>query len=197
MKKGEQTREMIIAQSALLFNTKGYAAVSISAVMEATGLEKGGIYRHFDGKDALARAAFVHNTDQMGRRLAAALAGRGHPVDRLLTMLSLFQDIAHTPPVAGGCPILNTAVEADDTDEGLSDLARDALTRWEEAITTLLWSGQARGQVRLDIDPPEVAAVIIAALEGAIMMSRLRRENGPMARVIRHLTNYLNNAVRV
>ena len=58
--KGERTREGIVAAAAPLFNQRGYAASSMSDVMAATGLEKGGIYRHFESKDELALAAFDH-----------------------------------------------------------------------------------------------------------------------------------------
>lgn len=47
MSKGEQTRAMILEQTALLFSRKGYFGSSLSDIMEATGLEKGGIYNHF------------------------------------------------------------------------------------------------------------------------------------------------------
>ncbi|MGM0878706.1 MAG: TetR/AcrR family transcriptional regulator, partial [Bacillota bacterium] len=50
MNKGERTKKFIIEQSSSLFNTNGYKSTSISKIMEATGLKKGGIYRHFDSK---------------------------------------------------------------------------------------------------------------------------------------------------
>ena len=54
MSKGQLTRQRIIAQAAPLFNQRGYEGCSINDVMAATGLEKGGIYRHFESKEELA-----------------------------------------------------------------------------------------------------------------------------------------------
>jgi TetR/AcrR family transcriptional repressor of nem operon len=58
MRKGEQTRQEIIRKAAPIFNQQGYAGSALSDLMRATGLEKGGIYRHFDSKEQLAAEAF-------------------------------------------------------------------------------------------------------------------------------------------
>src|SRR4030088_3203913 len=56
--KGEQTRREIVQKAAPLFNQKGYEGTSLSDLMKATGLQKGGIYRHFSSKEELATEAF-------------------------------------------------------------------------------------------------------------------------------------------
>src|SRR5271163_3754272 len=56
--RGETTRRRIVEQSASVFNRHGYAGTSMSELMAATGLEKGGLYRHFKSKQSLAAAAF-------------------------------------------------------------------------------------------------------------------------------------------
>ena len=61
MTKGQQTRRGIIEKAAPLFNQKGYEGTSLSDLMDATGLQKGGIYRHFDSKEELAAAAFDYS----------------------------------------------------------------------------------------------------------------------------------------
>ena len=60
MRKGEQTRREIIRKAAPIFNQKGYNGAALSDLMRATGLEKGGIYRHFESKQELAGEAFDH-----------------------------------------------------------------------------------------------------------------------------------------
>ena len=59
MSKGDQTRERIIAKAAELFNQRGLEGTSMADLMEATGLEKGGIYRHFPSKEAVAAEASI------------------------------------------------------------------------------------------------------------------------------------------
>jgi TetR/AcrR family transcriptional regulator, transcriptional repressor for nem operon len=58
MRKGEQTRREIVRKAAPIFNQKGYDGAALSALMRATGLERGGIYRHFESKQQLAGEAF-------------------------------------------------------------------------------------------------------------------------------------------
>ena len=53
MTKGEQTRRKIVAAAAPIFNQHGYEGSSLADLMEATGLKKGGIYRHFSSKEEL------------------------------------------------------------------------------------------------------------------------------------------------
>src|SRR5260370_38097521 len=60
MRKGEQTRREIIRKAAPIFNQRGYDGAALSDLMRATGLEKGGIYRHFESKQQLAAEAFDH-----------------------------------------------------------------------------------------------------------------------------------------
>ena len=57
MSKAEKTKENIVKQAAALFNQKGYSGSSISDIMQATGLQKGGIYNHFNSKEELALEA--------------------------------------------------------------------------------------------------------------------------------------------
>src|SRR5271168_901917 len=58
MTKGEQTRRKIVAAAAPIFNQHGYEGSSLADLMAATGLKKGGIYRHFSSKEKLAAEAF-------------------------------------------------------------------------------------------------------------------------------------------
>src|ERR1700756_2896250 len=58
MSKGEQTRQAIIEKAAPLFNQRGFEGCSLADIMQATGLEKGGVYRHFSSKEELAAEVF-------------------------------------------------------------------------------------------------------------------------------------------
>src|SRR5258708_16478992 len=64
MSKGELTRREIVKKAAPLFNRKGYEGTSLSDLMQATGLQKGGIYRHFSSKQQLAGEAFDYSWEK-------------------------------------------------------------------------------------------------------------------------------------
>src|SRR5215470_17477901 len=111
MSKGDQTRERILARSAQLFNRQGYSGSSLSDIMRETGLEKGGIYNHFTSKEQLALESFDFAYELVRQRVRDALSGRFDAIERLLAIVSVSQSIVEDPPVPGGCPILNTAIE--------------------------------------------------------------------------------------
>jgi TetR/AcrR family transcriptional regulator, transcriptional repressor for nem operon len=191
MGKGEQTKRRIVAQAAPVFNTRGYSGTSMAELTKATGLEKGGIYNHFPSKEALALAAFDYAVGVIGARFAAALDGTEGAVARLTAIVDVFATYVEQPPVPGGCPILNTAVEADDTDPALRARAQAAMTDLQKLIGATVKRGVAAGELRPDADPRAVAAVVTAMLEGAIMLGRLYGDVAPMRHAVDHLLRYV------
>lgn len=191
MGKGEQTRRRIVAQAAPVFNIYGYSGTSMAELTRATGLEKGGIYNHFPSKEALALASFDYAVALVSERIAAALTPKDSAVERLLTLLAFFASYIDDPPVAGGCPIVNTAIEADDTDPALRARAQAAMTDLQKLIGATVKQGVAGGELRPDSDPRAVAAVVTATIEGAIMLGRLYRDSAQMEHVVAHLTDYI------
>ncbi len=173
MGKGDDTRSRILETSINLFNQHGFAGTSLSDIMQATGLQKGGIYRHFDSKDELALETFDHAYDRLRRHYLRALRGTRGAVERLNTMVSAFGELAEGSPLMGGCPILNTAVDSDDTHPALLAKARAAMDDWMSLLKIIISSGRSRGELRPDVDPSGEAARIIACLEGALVLSRI------------------------
>ena len=113
MSKGDRTRARIIEQSAPIFNKQGYAGTALSDLMDATGLRKGGIYRHFASKEELAAEAFEYAWSQARSVRAEGVEDTANSVDRLKRMIDNFVDL-RTGLVAGGCPLLNAAIDSDD-----------------------------------------------------------------------------------
>src|ERR1700687_1913624 len=102
MTKGEQTRRKIVEAAAPIFNKQGYEGSSLNDLMEATGLKKGGIYRHFSSKEELAAEAFDY-TWQAAREARLSRTDESTTGIELLKQL-IANFIDHKPPVAGGCP---------------------------------------------------------------------------------------------
>ena len=129
LRKGEATRRLILERAAPVFNKRGYAGASMSELVEATGIEKGGIYNHFGSKEELAVDAFDYAISLIVDGYAAVQEGKVG-LDRLVAIIEIFDDWSGHPLVAGGCPIMNTAIEADDTNPPLAARARpDSIRR--------------------------------------------------------------------
>src|SRR5258708_40112262 len=99
MRKGEQTREFILERAVELFNIQGYSGFSLSDIMQATGLQKGGIYNHFVSKENLALEAFDYGFDLAQKRMAETLKDKRDPVDRLFGIIQFFQNYLELPPL--------------------------------------------------------------------------------------------------
>ncbi len=171
MNKGERTRQKIIATAAPIFNQRGFAGCSMQEVMEATGLEKGGLYRHFGSKEELAVEAFNFALQQAVKTRTGDL---GHIEGALPKLRYLVKRFVETPsPLAGGCPLMNTAVDADDGNPLLRKLAKEGIRDWQHRLMAIVEAGLRKGEIRKGTEPRMVANSIIATLEGALMMSRL------------------------
>jgi TetR/AcrR family transcriptional regulator, transcriptional repressor for nem operon len=195
MRKGEQTRQEIIRKAAPIFNRRGYDGAALSDLMRATGLEKGGIYRHFDSKQQLAAEAFDY---AWNNAVETRLEGTGeipNAVDRLERIVRNFRD-RREGLVPGGCPLLNTAIDSDDGNPRLRAKVRHALDSWLHRLESIVEEGQSRGEVRRDVDSAKLAALIVSTLEGSLMLSRLQKSDAPLDIACRHLADHLESAVR-
>lgn len=197
MSKGDETKEKILQQAAELFNQQGYAGASISDIMRVTGLQKGGIYNHFKSKDDLAIQAFDFAFSQIRHRYRVALRSKHHAVERLVAIVDVFRSNIENPFIKGGCPILNTAVESDDTHPVLRERAQQAMNSWREMICRVVQTGINKGEIRPTIDADEVATIMISTLEGAVMMSKLYGDLIHIERVTEHLKNYIKNYLQM
>jgi len=188
--KGGRTREHIIASAAPIFNVKGFAGSSIADVLDATGLEKGGLYRHFASKDELAVAAFEYAVSVLEARRIAAHATA---LERLRAYVDTVAASIDSPPLKGGCPILNTAIDSDDTHTVLRKHAASAMRNWQTRVMEAVADGVASGELRPEADAVATASILTSALEGAIMVTALLREPAHMKRVASHLHAYLES----
>jgi TetR/AcrR family transcriptional regulator, transcriptional repressor for nem operon len=195
VRKGEQTRQDIIRKAAPIFNQKGYDGAALSDLMRATGLEKGGIYRHFESKEELAGDAFEHAWKVAVEKRFEGTDQIPNTVDRLKQIVRNFRD-RRTGLVAGGCPLLNTAVDCDDGNPKLRAKARQALSSWLDRMQSIAEEGKRRGEIRSDVDSGKLATLIVSTLEGSHMLGRLQKKEEPRDLAVRHLEEYLETKVR-
>jgi TetR/AcrR family transcriptional regulator, transcriptional repressor for nem operon len=195
VRKGEATRQEIIRQAAPIFNRKGFNGAALSDLMRATGLEKGGIYRHFNSKQQLAGEAFDYAWGQAVNARLAGIEQIPNRVDRLKQMVRNFRD-RREGLVRGGCPLLNTAIDSDNGNPLLRRKARQALDAWLTRLRRTVAEGKRRREIRTDVRAEEIAALIASTLEGSLMLSRLQRTDAPLDLACRHLEDFLENRVR-
>lgn len=195
MTKGELTRKRIVEAAAPIFNQHGYEGSSLNALMEATGLKKGGIYRHFTSKEELAAEAFDYTWETAWKTRLMHVDEKAEAIDKLKQLIANF--VERRSPIPGGCPVLNTAVDADDGNPVLRAKVLKALRSWMGRLETYVEEARRQREAKPDVDPKSVATMIVASLEGALMMSRIQRKDEPLLRVQSHLNRYLDTEVAV
>lgn len=175
--KGERTRDRIVAAAAPLFNRRGYAASSMSELMAATGLEKGGIYRHFQSKDELALAAFDHTLSLQSERIRRLVDAERGAVNRLTALARGVAGAIDRSAVPGGCPLLNTAIESDDGEGAaqaeLRKRARAGMRRLIDYAQRIIAAGIETGEISASVDARAEAESFVAGIEGALMLAKL------------------------
>lgn len=177
MKKGEQTRRNIICKSAELFNLQGYAGVTLNEIITATGIQKGGIYKHFVNKDEIAMEAFEYAADTVFEQFVAAVSSRQSAMEKLISMFELYSNVVYSPPFVGGCPVMNAAIEYDDGHPLLREKTQNRMRDFISFIKNILHEGITNGEFKSSIDQDGAASFIMAALEGGIMLSKLEADN--------------------
>jgi AcrR family transcriptional regulator len=167
--KSESTRHFIIEATAELINKKGLAGTSLSDLENATRLSKGSIYGNFRDKEEVVSAVFDYNLGRIRDRTQKAVNQSVDYREKLLAHIAVYYAAEAD---MGGCPMQNTAVEADDTNPTLRKKAADGLLQWKLDLEGLIKRGIQAKEFKKDTNAPETALAIIALIEGGILFGR-------------------------
>jgi TetR/AcrR family transcriptional regulator, transcriptional repressor for nem operon len=184
--KAERTKQLIIEKTAPLFNQKGYAGTSLNDISEATGLTRGGIYGNFENKDEVALAAFEHNYNQLFTTIRSRIKEKAKAHEKLQVYLNAYRHPELQAVLQYGCPILNTATEADDTHPALKKKAAAAIENWHRGIETIIKEGQQRRELKKSANAKEFASAFIALIEGGIMLVKVTGKDSHIEAALRH-----------
>nr|WP_288977663.1 TetR/AcrR family transcriptional regulator [uncultured Allomuricauda sp.] len=189
--KGERTRQHFIKTSAVLFNLKGYSGTSISDILNTSGYSKGALYRIFNDKDELSIEAFKFNLSVIQKALNEIVLKEKTAIEKLLAIPRFYRNNLLDKIMLGGCPILNTSIEADDTHEELNSLVNSAFSQWNTSIEKIIESGQETGEFKNSLKAKEISNYMIAVIEGTIAMSKSFKDRNLMRTNMTLLEQYL------
>jgi len=193
MTKAQRTRQFIIEKTAPIFNRKGFAGTSLTDLTEATGLTKGSIYGNFENKDAVAAASFDYNYGRIASYVKSRYEEKTSAIEKLLVYPEMHRDLFSLSILDGGCPILNTAIEADDTHPQLREKAIHALGQWRRAIEKIISDGIELGEIRPQTDAAKFATLMISLTEGALMQAKLTGKTDALDTAMDFLVNLIND----
>ncbi len=182
----------IIEKAAPLFNTKGYAATSMNDILKATGLAKGGVYGNFSSKDEIAVEAFDYSYRKVMDAIRFKTAQETTSAGKLIAIYKFYRNYTTNPEIDGGCPVLNTAIDADDNLPFLKRKAAAALQETLAALESIVNIGIQSGEFDSGLDPKKEAAFIFGLIEGGIMMSKLADSPALLNQLLDTLKDHLN-----
>jgi TetR/AcrR family transcriptional repressor of nem operon len=196
MSKAEKTKAYIIEKSAPIFNMKGYAGTSLNDITEATGLTKGAIYGNFSDKNAIALAAYKYNGSLTRRRMEAAVDSKENAIDKLLAFTASYWSEHKRVFANGGCPILNTAIEADDNNPLMKRTVQVSIKWLAEFLANIIELGKKQNQVNKSIDAMEYAHLMLTLLEGGIMMAKVNDEPAHLRNALNRIDMIINKEIK-
>jgi len=194
--KGAATRDQILDAAARLIHLQGYHCTTLDDVLRESGVGKGNFYYYFKSKEELGYAiidrlvrGFVERT------LDPAFADIDRdPLAQIHGFLDRVLDNLRQRNCVGGCPMGNLASELSDVHEGFRQRLAEIFVRWRATLARALRRSQAAGRLSADCNPDGLAHFLVAALEGAILMSKMTKDISVMEQCVdelkRHLTLY-------
>lgn len=193
MTKAEKTRQFIIERVAPIFNKKGVMGTALSDMTSATGLTKGAIYGNFENKDALALACFEYNLRFLQKGLYKSLAVNGSAVQKLVALINFYASYYQEVADNGGCPLMNSAIEADDAYPLLREKVMATLSLWRRELVGIIVESQHAREVRPQVDANAFANTFIATIEGGILVAKTMDKPEYFNQVLNHLKLFTQN----
>ncbi|MGW5771139.1 TetR/AcrR family transcriptional regulator [Streptomyces longwoodensis] len=161
------TAERLIESTRDLLWERGYVGTSPKAILERAGAGQGSMYHHFTGKPDLALAAIRRTAEELRAAADAVLDGPGTPYDRIEAYLRRERDVLR------GCPVgrltMDPDVIASDT---LRAPVEETITWLRGRIAAVVDEGRRLGQFPAESDPDELAATVVATVQGGYVLAR-------------------------
>lgn len=177
--RGAETRLRIVVAAAQLMFDKGVAESTLEDIRAAAGVSGSQVYHYFADKNALVKAVIEYQTDMV-------LDSQSEHLDHLDTLAGLrawrdlIVDHQRRLQCRGGCPIGALGAEVAETDENARVAVAEGFRRWETRIRDGLSSMHANGRLPAQSDPEELALALLAALQGGLLLTQIRRETKPL-----------------
>jgi TetR/AcrR family transcriptional repressor of nem operon len=185
--KAERTSSFIIETVAPIFNKHGYIGTSMSDLTEATGLTKGAIYGNFENKEALALAAFEHNRKLLLDAIDIVLETPGTAVEKLFKLIDFYKKYDIFTLKIGGCPILNTGIDAQHNNNLLAAASKETVKEIEGKIALVLENGIHKGEFKLPVSPLQFAKQLYTIIQGSVVMATLSSDRKYLVNTMTYL----------
>ncbi|MEU5919935.1 TetR/AcrR family transcriptional regulator [Streptomyces sp. NPDC047141] len=174
--------ERLIEATRELLWERGYVGTSPKAVQQAAGAGQGSMYHHFAGKQDLALAAIRRSAEELGAAAEAVLGGGGSAYARVEAYLLRERDVLR------GCPVGRLTMDPEViADPGLRTPVEEVLGRVRGRLAEVVREGVDSGEFSPALDPDEIAASVLATVQGGYVLARATGSRAPFDSAVRGL----------
>ena len=158
---------------------RGVAATGIDDVKAAASVSSSQLYHYFADKQALISAVVAHQTEEV-LAFHEPLLSQLDSIEALRAWRDAIVELQRDRGCQGGCPIGSLASELSERDPNNRYALATAFDRWEAGIYAGLKRMRDRGELRVDADPAALALATLAALQGGLLLTQVRRSTAPL-----------------
>src|SRR5271163_3730642 len=178
-RKGQATRDRIVAAAAALIYEHGVAETSTEDIQAAAGVSASQVYHYFGDKRSLTRAVIEHQTNAI-LGFQEPLLARLDSLDALRRWAAVIVEIQRANGFRGGCPLGSLASELAENDSAAREHIAVGYRRWQDAIRGGLAAMRDRGELVENADVNTLATTLLTTLQGGLLLSKTLRDDGPL-----------------
>jgi len=171
-KRGVDARTNMIAAAIKLFRSRGYEGVGVAELLTESGAPRGSLYFHFPGgKQQIAQEAVAQDSERVAALLARLRERNTGPADYIGKIFTGWRRDLERANFELGCIVAMSAIELGARSPEMAEAANQAFSRWEAEV-----AAAAQDWGMDDAHAQRFAAAAMSAIEGALVMSRVRRD---------------------
>ena len=190
--KGIQTRRKIITESLQLFSVKGYYNTSVSDILAAADLTKGGLYGHFPSKEAIWHAVYEEAVGIWKGIVFKGIRSNSDPLRRIEKFIENdMLDYLGADVFEGGCFFLNMLVERSGQSASMSKQILRGFVRLSGLLRSWLEQADQKGMLQANLDLKEVSNFIIISLNGAAALYISSKDRNILDQTVQQLKFYI------
>ncbi|GBE24112.1 MAG TPA: TetR/AcrR family transcriptional regulator [Actinobacteria bacterium] len=186
--KSTETKHRLLRNTGRLLRTRGFSATGVTDILTTSGVPRGSLYHHFpDGKEQIAAGAIEQSGHSIVYALREMIKTAGSLADGIQQFCDYYISELEASGYARGCPLATVALETSATENPVQQQTAAAF----EAIIAVV----ADQLLREGFDEPhDLAVVVVATVEGALVLAKATRNTEHLAIVRDHIQNQITAA---
>lgn len=170
------SRQKLIEATIELMSSRGFEAMGINSILEAAGVSKSNFYYHFKSKEDLCLAALDAMTEHFFSMSDPVLLNKSlSPRKRLEKFLKGMAEMIESECCNKGCPFVNLATETSDFIPAFRERISQYFDRYQQQLADVIQDGVQIGEFRSDVSPKLAAQVLLASMNGTIVLAKVHK----------------------